>query len=90
MADLFQRYEVCEKVDVWMLGCVLFTVCFFIHPFQESQKLAIVNATYNIPKTSQYSDKLHDLIRVMLTPNPKLRPSIFEVENLLVNFSSIK
>lgn len=33
MADLFLRYEVNEKVDVWMLGCVLFTLCFFVHPF---------------------------------------------------------
>lgn len=33
MADLFLKYEVSEKVDVWMLGCVLYTLCFFIHPF---------------------------------------------------------
>jgi len=33
MADLFLRYDVGEKADIWMLGCVLYTLCFFIHPF---------------------------------------------------------
>ena len=97
MADPYQGFEVTEKVDVWMLGCVLFTMCFFIHPFAESQKLAIVTAAYNIPKDSkvhiniqneQYSEKMHDLIRLMLTPDPKYRPSIFEVEQLIQNFDS--
>ncbi|CAD8154281.1 unnamed protein product [Paramecium octaurelia] len=89
MADLFLRYEVGEKADVWMLGCVLYTLCFFIHPFQESSKLAISTATYNIPKQHRYSDKLIDLIRLMLTPDPKLRPSIFDVERILAQFHSL-
>ncbi|CAD8175516.1 unnamed protein product [Paramecium octaurelia] len=89
MADLFLRYEVGEKADVWMLGCVLYTLCFFIHPFQESSKLAISTATYNIPKQHRYSDKLIDFIRLMLTPDPKLRPSIFDVERILAQFHSL-
>ncbi|CAD8163148.1 unnamed protein product [Paramecium pentaurelia] len=89
MADLFLRYEVGVKADVWMLGCVLYTLCFFIHPFQESSKLAISTATYNIPKQHRYSDKLIDFIRLMLTPDPKLRPSIFDVERILAQFHSL-
>lgn len=52
MCDLYKRYQVFEKVDLWMLGCVIFTMCFFIHPFQESSKLAISTATYRIPPAS--------------------------------------
>lgn len=35
MCDLYQGYTVDEKVDVWMLGCVLYTICFYVHPFIE-------------------------------------------------------
>ncbi|KAM3142262.1 hypothetical protein pb186bvf_005671 [Paramecium bursaria] len=89
MCDLYKRYQVFEKVDLWMLGCVIFTMCFFIHPFQESSKLAISTATYRIPPSSQYSQKLQDLIRVLLTPDPKLRPSIFDLEKILNNWDVI-
>jgi AP2-associated kinase len=89
-----------EKVDIWMLGCVIFTLCFFIHPFAESQKLAIVNAAYIIPKNHnvnsksnnnlKYSSKMTDFIRLLLTPNPKFRPSIFDVEKILMNWDRMQ
>lgn len=49
MIDLYLKYEVSEKVDIWMLGCVVFVMNYYIHPFQESGKLAIVNAQYRFP-----------------------------------------
>jgi AP2-associated kinase len=70
MCDLYQGYSVNEKVDVWMLGCVLYTICFYVHPFVECSKLAIVTGTFRIPEDSKYSEKIHDLIRHMITPNP--------------------
>lgn len=33
MADIYQQFEVSEKVDVWMLGCILYTMCFYVQPF---------------------------------------------------------
>lgn len=33
MCDIYQKYEVSEKVDIWMLGCILYTLCFYEHPF---------------------------------------------------------
>lgn len=33
MTDLYLRYEINEKVDIWMLGCILYTMCFYISPF---------------------------------------------------------
>jgi hypothetical protein len=49
MIDLYLKYEVNEKVDIWMLGCVLYVMNFYIHPFQDSGKLAIINAQYRFP-----------------------------------------
>jgi len=58
-----------------MLGCVLYTLCFASHPFQDAQKLAIVNAHYFMPVDTRISDKMKDFIRIMLVPNPLYRPS---------------
>lgn len=89
MVDPYLKQIVCEKVDVWMLGCILYTMCFYKHPFQEMTKLSIVNAAYSFPSEHPYPDKLIDLIRLLLTPNPKTRPSIFEACELFENYFSL-
>lgn len=92
MCDQYCKYLINEKVDVWMLGCVLFTVLFKKHPFQEAQKLAIINAHYFIPEeeAEKYSEKILDFMRLLLTPNPAIRPSVKDVLNLIKNWKSIK
>lgn len=86
MCDPYQKLIVSEKVDVWMLGCILYTMCFYKHPFQEMSKLSIVNAAYTFPKDHNYAPKLVDIIRICLTPNPTTRPSVFDISNLFDNY----
>ena len=76
MIDQFFKYPVNEKVDIWMFGCVTYSLCYFQHPFQDAQKLGIVNASYTFPNDpkKRISEKMNDLIRIMLTPDPRLRP----------------
>ena len=89
MCDPYQRYLVNEKVDIWMLGCVLYTICFYKNPFKEASKLSIVNAAYTIPHEHSYPEKLIDIIRSMLTPNPQFRPSIQEISNIFNDYYSL-
>ena len=81
MCDRYGEYTVSEKVDIWSLGCVLYTMVFKEQPFMNAQKLEIINGNYNFPKDEQklYSEKFLDLIRAMLTPNPNNRPNIIQV-----------
>jgi len=74
-----------------MLGCIAYSLCYFRHPFQDSQKLAIVNAFYQFPADpkNRISEKLKDLIRVMLTPDPRLRPSIHQIFDYLEKWESL-
>lgn len=51
MVDVYLKYPVDERVDIWMLGCVLFVMNYKYHPFQEEGKLSIVNAAIKYPKT---------------------------------------
>jgi len=50
MIDQYLKYPVNFQSDIWMLGCILYTMCFAKHPFFEAQKLAIINAHYFIPE----------------------------------------
>jgi AP2-associated kinase len=88
MVDEYSGFPINEKVDVWMLGCVLFVLLYKTHPFLEGQKSTIINAHYYFPATGIYSEKIDDLIRLMLTQNPKDRPSCSEVLKILNNWST--
>jgi len=84
------KYKINEKMDIWMLGCIMYSLAYCKHPFWDCQKLAILNAYYRFPEKPQFSEKLQDLIRLLLTPNPNIRPSIFEVEQLLTQYDNLQ
>ncbi len=88
MCDQYSKYKVTEKVDIWMLGCILYTLIYKKHPFSEAQKLAIINAHYFTPDTS-YQEKLLDFMRLLLTPNPEKRPDIRKVIQIIQNWDNI-
>lgn len=89
MCDLYLGYKINTQVDMWMFGCVAFTLMFFKHPFHESSKLSIVNASFFWPEDSKYSEKLENLVRNLMTPNPDLRPTAQNVKELLANWDQV-
>ena len=89
MCDIFTNYKITTKVDMWMLGCVIYTLMFFKHPFVESSKNGIINASFFWNKKNFYSEKLENLVRNLLTPDPKLRLSSEKVNNILKNWLKI-
>eukprot|EP01133_Synstelium_polycarpum_P013444 gene13444-15846_t len=82
MVDLYRGQVINEKVDIWALGCLLYKMAFYADPF-EGGSLAIMNSRYQIPTDSRYSANLHGLIEFLLTPDPSVRPSIYDVLNRL-------
>ncbi|XP_035224761.1 cyclin-G-associated kinase-like, partial [Stegodyphus dumicola] len=60
--DTYNNYPINEAMDIWDLGCILFLLCFREHPFEDSAKLRILNAKYNIPAHVTDYEVLHDLI----------------------------
>lgn len=88
MCDTYLQYRVNTRADMWMFGCVLYTLMFFKHPFFEASKLAITTASFNWPSEPVYSDKLEILVRNLLTPKPDLRPTSAEAAELLSNWQT--
>ena len=90
MIDEYSKYIVNEKVDIWAVGCILFTILFKTQPFQDAQKLTICTGDYYMPKESEkYSEKIFDFIRLLLTPNPMNRPNVQQVLNYINNWNGI-
>lgn len=90
MADIelnFRKgYVINEQVDLWMLGCILYTLAFYRHPFQDNATaMAITNAKYFIPSDHDLarSAKLCGLIHWLLAADPKDRPSTPQLLEIL-------
>lgn len=79
MVDLYRGHEISEKVDVWSLGCILYTLAFHRHPFDAGTELQIVNASVSFPPSSPYSRAVHDLITYALVPDPSQRPAVTQL-----------
>lgn len=48
MIDTWSNHEIGTAVDVWALGCVCYALCCNRHPFEDSNKLAILNARFSL------------------------------------------
>jgi len=83
-------YAITEQVDMWMLGCILFTLAFYRHPFQDNATvMAIFNAKYFIPNDHPMakSAKLCGLIHWLMAANPQDRPTAAHMCDLLREIS---
>ena len=74
-----------DKSDVWALGCILYELCTYDHPFnaqcQASLILKIIQKTPE-PINDIYSDNLKKLVNIILDKNHLTRPSCYEILNL--------
>jgi serine/threonine protein kinase len=76
MADLHRHYHISEKVDIWALGTILYTIAFFQHPFQDGGSLSIISGKFHVPEKHGYSDFMMALMRKLMTVDPEERPDI--------------
>lgn len=80
-----------QSIDIWALGCLLYALCFFRSPFDDiyekgdSIALAVQSARINITENHPYSPKLINMIRAMIQVEPKERPTIYAVGEMIRN-----
>lgn len=79
MLDLNRGLPIDEKSDIWALGVFLYKLCYYTTPFEQVGESAILQSKFQYPAYPQYSDRLKNLIRVLLLNNPLQRPNICQV-----------
>ena len=82
--------EMCEdkpynqKSDVWALGCILYELCTFRHPFDATNQAALfLKILKNNPEPifACYSSNLQKLVNQILEKNYEKRPSCLDILN---------
>jgi len=53
--DLFKGYKINHQVDIWALGCIMYTLMYHKPPFLEGEKLSQINGSFQIPRLPVYS-----------------------------------
>ena len=85
--------EMCEdkpynqKSDVWALGCILYELCTYRHPFNASNHGALILKILNNnpdPILAIYSSKLQKLVNEILEKNYEKRPNCWDILNKTV------
>ncbi|SCU83940.1 LAMI_0C05446g1_1 [Lachancea mirantina] len=77
MIDLYRCLPINEKSDIWALGIFLYKLLFYTTPFELTGQFAILHSKYEFP-SNNYSSKIINLIIIMLSENPNLRPNIYQ------------
>lgn len=77
--DLYKHFSITPKVDIWALGCVMFTLMYHKPPFAEGEKLAQINGNYQLPPSPSYTPFCTSLLKAMLTVDPQARLSAEQV-----------
>lgn len=95
VVDPYLKYQVTTKADLWMLGCTLYTMCYFVHPFVDSNAVGISGGVFRFPEypdetAYKVSDKMKDFIRNLLTPNPSFRPTAAKMLEILAKWDELQ
>ena len=73
-----------QKSDVWALGCILYELCTFRHPFNATNQGALIIKILNAnpePIFNCYSSQLQYLVNQILEKNYEKRPNCWDLLN---------
>lgn len=80
LVDFYAKKFICEKVDIWALGCIWYGMLYQSLPFNGNSTLQIVKGLpTHLPTEPVYSKECEELLRGMLTVDVADRWDVFKV-----------
>lgn len=89
MLDLYRRFPIDEKSDIWALGIFLYKLCYYTTPFEKNSingsangpgaEAAILKSQFGFPSSPVYSERLKNVISKCLALDPRNRPNIYQL-----------
>jgi NIMA (never in mitosis gene a)-related kinase len=79
--EICQEKPYNEKSDVWALGCILYELCTYSHPFTADRQTVLINKIIKEdPKPIiGYSKELKELVQKMFNKNFRRRPNCYDI-----------
>lgn len=90
LIDLYANFEISTKIDIWMMGCVLYLLLFHVHPFQDNSFLTILNCSYKIPSGVKISKRILSVLIMMLSKDPEKRIDSTTLLYIFENYIDLK
>ncbi|KAL7718781.1 non-specific serine/threonine protein kinase [Entamoeba marina] len=81
MINLYDYKPIGRKADVWALGCILYKLCYFVTPFDESP-MKIQFCKYEIPNKN-FSDKVTQFFDKIFVVDPDDRIDVYAILHIL-------
>ena len=72
-----------EKSDVWALGCILYELCTYSHPFTADRQSVLINKIIkeNPKPITGYSKELRELVQKIFNKDFRRRPNCYDILN---------
>ena len=86
--EIIKNEEITNKIDIWSLGCILYELCTLNYCFNSNNIIGlhnkIINENHGKINMKFYEPELQKLINLLLKKDPKERPKIKEICNLVI------
>ncbi|CAJ0576685.1 unnamed protein product, partial [Mesorhabditis spiculigera] len=87
--ETYSNYPIGNALDVWALGCVLYYLCFRVHPFEDSAVTRICRVQIMPPREASVvpNELFKGLIMPCLNPDPRQRPTAQDFVQQIATFA---